>query len=217
MKTNFKLFESVEDYEVLGTNESHWGWEDDVDNVYAKILLDKNTEDLYLKIHKVHIKLGLGKGSFPNDLEFVKIGTLQKPDLKKVKPLLKKYGHERTRGGGPFPPHWQDEEGNKMSLTDLLSMHQPEKIKPEKVKPELKHIKSISKFKEPIEIKKDIELVKYSDRSYAIFGEDTKKIKDELSSLGCKYNRFLTHPLTGKKTPGWICSIGKLDSVKKIL
>ena len=42
MKTNFKLFESIEDYEVLGTNESHWGWEDDVDNVYAKILLDKN-------------------------------------------------------------------------------------------------------------------------------------------------------------------------------
>ena len=88
--------------------------------------------------------------------------------------------------------------------------------KPEKIKPELKHIKPISKFKEEPK-NKDIELVKYSDRSYALFGEDTKKIKDELNILGCKYNRFLTDPTTGQKRAGWICSIGKLDKVKELL
>jgi len=198
-------------FEVIGTNDSSWSWEYDSDSVHAEILLDKVEDSLYLKIRKVHTKSGLGAGSVARDLEFVKIGTLQKPDLKEVRTLLKKHGHERSRTGGPFSTHWSDEEGNKMSISDLLSMH-----KPEKIKPELKHIKPISKFKEEPK-NKDIELVKYSDRSYALFGEDTKKIKDELNILGCKYNRFLTDPTTGQKRAGWICSIGKLDKVKELL
>ena len=216
----FKKFEfsSFESYlEVLASNESYWSWEYDADYVYAKILLDRTTESLFLKIYKVHVKTGLGAGSQKRDLEFVKIGTLSKPDLKNVKTLLKKHGHNRSRGGFPFSTHWQDEEGNKMSLSELIEINKPEIIKPEK---ELKHIKPITKFEKKTikkEAKTDIELVKYSDRAYAIFGDDTKKIKDELYNLGCKYNRFLTDPTSGEKRAGWICSIGKLDKVKELL
>ena len=98
-----------------------------------------------------------------------------------------------------------------MNLTDLIEMNKPEK--PEKP---LKYIKTPEEFKQPKQ-KKDIELVQYSDRAYALFGEGTKDIKDELSKLGCKYNKFLTDPLTGEKRAGWICSIGKLDKVKQLL
>lgn len=217
-----KLFEKFEltpseiqdqNFDILGTNESYWNWEYDTDIVKATILLNKTDNTLYLKIVKTHIKSGLGAGTVSKNLEFIQIGTLQKPDLKDVKTLLKKYGHERSAAGSPFSVHWQDEEGNRIQLSELIKIHRPEKIKPD-----LKHIKSISKFKEPIdEIKKDIELVKYSDRSYALFGEETKKIKDELNILGCKYNKFLTDPTTGQKRPGWIFSIGKLDKVKELL
>ena len=217
MKTNFKIFENTdENYEVLGENESYWQWEYDTDIVKAQILLDKSDNKLYLKIRKVHIKSGLGAGAFPTDLEFVKIGNLQDPDLTKVRPLLKKYGHDRTSAGGPFSKHWQDDEGNKMLLTDLIKMYKEEHPELSK-KPELKHIKSIKSFDTTSKGTGDIELVKYSEYSYALFGEGTKKIKDELGELGCKYNRFLTDSKTKEKRPGWIFAIGKLDKVKKLL
>lgn len=207
MIKNFKLFESGENYEVLATNNSYWSWEYDSIDVVAKILLDKSTESLYLKITKTHSKTGIGSGVRTSELELVNIGTLQKPDLSKVRPLLKKHGMDQRK----FSVHWEDEEGNKMSLSDLLKMH-----KPEKPKRELKHIEPISNFEESKNTK-DIELVQYSDRAYAIFGAGTREIKDELLKIGCRYNRFLTYPKTGEKRPGWICSINKVDLVKDLL
>ncbi len=207
MLKNFKLFENnVEDYEVLGTNTSFTSWEYDHHEATAKILLDKSDGSLYLKIRAVHTKSGLGAGSFPKDLVFIKIGNLQKADLALVRTLLKKHSYEQSK----FSTFWEDEEGNKMNLTDLLKMH-----KPEKVKKEMKHLKTIDTFEEPT--KKDIEIVKYSDRSYAIFGKDTKEIKDKLMDLGCRYNKFLTDPRTTEKKAGWICSFKNIDKIREII
>ena len=217
MITYFKLFEdtSIENYKVLGTNESSWSWDDDSDNITAQILLNENDDSLYLKIRQVHTKHGLGAGQRSAQLAFLNIGTLKKADLSIVRTLLKKHAHQKSRGGHGFSAFWSDEEGNKMNLTDLIKMH-----KPEKVKKELKHLKPIDTF-ETIptsdDVKKDIDIVKYSARSYAIFGKDTKNIKDDLLSLGCKYNRFLTDPRTGEKRPGWICTLDKIDKIKEIL
>lgn len=205
---HIKLFESIEDeYEVLATNESSHSWEYDIWRSEAKILLDKNDNSLYLKITKVHIKTGIGSGTYPGKGEFIKIGNLQKADLKMVRELLKKHSYEQSK----FSTFWEDNEGNKITLTDLLKT-----LKPEKQKKELKHIKSINYFDEPIKTK-DIDLVKYSEYSHALFGEGTKAIKDQLSSLGCKYNKFLTDPKTGQKRVGWICSNKILDKVKKLI
>ena len=219
MIRNFKIFEQrqkfelEENYKVLGTNESSWSWEDDADHRTAQILLNRNDDSLYLKINQVHTKFGMGAGTRSAILAFVNIGNIQKADLAIVRTLLKKHAHQKSSAGNGFSKFWQDEEGNKMNLTDLLKMY-----KPEKIKKELKFIKPISEFEEPIKkIDKNIELVKYSDRSYAIFGEGTKNIKDELLSLGCKYNRFLTDPSNGEKRAGWIFPIGKLDKVKEII
>jgi len=209
MIKEFKIFESGENYEVLATNKSYYSWEYDNQESTAQILLDKSDDSLYLKIHKVHVKTGLGAGTYPMNAEFVCIGTLQKADLALVRKLLKKHQYDQRK----FSTHWEDEEGNKMSLTDLLKMH-----KPEKPKRQLKHIEPISKFQEvekPTD--QEIELVQYSDRSYALFGEGTKEIKDELKNLGCRYNKFLTDPKTGQKRPGWIFSISKLDKIKDLI
>lgn len=213
MIKNFKIFEeyTVSSKKVLGTNESFWQYNDDADRVTAYILLDED-DSLYLEIKKVHIKSGIGAGTRSTLLESVSIGTLQKPNLTSVRSLLKKHAHQRSSAGRGFSTFWEDEEGNKMNLTDLINLN-----KPEKPMKKLKHIKSSSDFKKTEEVKKDIELVKYSDRSYALFGEGTKDIKDELIKLNCRYNKFLTDPKTGKKRAGWICAIGKVDKVKELL
>jgi hypothetical protein len=212
MIRHFKIFESNENYKVLASNYSYWSWEDDSVNITAQILLDLNDNSLYLKIHEVHTKTGLGKGSFPKDLEFIKFGNLQKADLALVRSLLKKHSISKSRAAKGFSAFWEDEEGNKMGLGDLIKMYKADLPK------ELKHIKPITTFEKPTITKNsNIELVKYSDRSYALFGDDTKKIKDDLLALGCRYNRFLTFPSTGQKRPGWIFSINKLDKVKKLI
>jgi hypothetical protein len=199
-----KIFEDFGNYEVIATNQSYWSWEYDAITVTAEILLDKDS--LYLKINKVHTKSGIGAGTFPKQLEFVNIGTLQKADLALVRTLLTKHSRQQK-----FSRFWEDKEGNKMSLSDLIKL-----LKPEKPKRELKHIKPIATFKEP-KIEKDIELVKYSDKSYALFGIGTKDIKDQLIALGCRYNRYLTDPKTGEKKAGWIFPTTKLDKIKELI
>lgn len=66
----------------------------------------------------------------------------------------------------------------------------------------------------PQPVKQALELVMYSDRSFAIFG-DTKPVKDQLHALYGKFNRYLKR--NGGTEPGYIFSIGRLDSVKKAL
>lgn len=219
MKTTFKLFENIENYEVLATNTSYWGWNDDSNTRVAKILLDRRDNSLYLKIEQTHSKFGLGAGTRKNDLEFLKIGDLNKANLGIVRTLLKKHAHSKTSAGYGFSRFWQDEEGNKMTLGDLLDTLKPEKVEIEEIKQtkkELKHIKSKTSFEKNTN-DKNIELVSYSALSHAIFGEGTKAIKGDLAKLGCKYNKFLTDPKTGEKRAGWICSNKVLDKVKKLL
>lgn len=59
-----------------------------------------------------------------------------------------------------------------------------------------------------------LELVNYSERSFAIFG-DTKPMQAKLEALGGKFNRWLKRD--GIATPGFIFSIGRIDSVRKAL
>lgn len=210
MINEFKVFESKGETQIIATNESYWSWEDDSDLVTAEVSLDKVDGYLYLKIKKLHTKHGIGSGSFPSTLVDIKIGTIQKPELALVRSLLKEHGHKKSSSSYGFKNLWKDEEGNNISLSDIIKLHKPEK--PVK---KLKHIDSISDFEKPKDT--SIEIVQYSDRSYAIFGEGTKAIKEELKELGCRYNKFLTDPNTGNKRAGWICSIGKINSVKKLI
>lgn len=59
-----------------------------------------------------------------------------------------------------------------------------------------------------------LELVSYSDRSFAIFGE-TRPLQAKLEALGGKFNRWLKRD--GIPTPGYIFSINRIDNVRKAL
>ena len=61
-----------------------------------------------------------------------------------------------------------------------------------------------------------IKLVQYSDKSVAVFG-DTKELKQELKSLGGRFNKNLTDPDNGNKAEGWIFSMKKKELIEREL
>lgn len=63
-------------------------------------------------------------------------------------------------------------------------------------------------------VKKGMEIVDYSEKAIAVFG-DTKTIKDELKKLGGKLNPALKY--NGEKRAGWIFSKKQADKVRALL
>lgn len=64
--------------------------------------------------------------------------------------------------------------------------------------------------------KNKFELIKYSDRAIAVFG-DTKPVKDLLKELGGRFNKFLMHPKNGVRAAGWIFPVKQEDKIKQAL
>ena len=62
-----------------------------------------------------------------------------------------------------------------------------------------------------------MQLIDYSERSFVIFGDDTVVYKELIKTLGGKWNRNLTHPITGEKFGGWIFSNRRLTDVSEKL
>ncbi len=59
-----------------------------------------------------------------------------------------------------------------------------------------------------------LELVKYSERSVAVFG-DTKRVKDQLKAAGGKYNSALKRG--SSSTPGWIFPLSQKTAVLALM
>ena len=218
MIKKFKLFENTDtsNLKIIGSNNSHWSYEYDSITIMAYLLLDENNNNLFLKIEKSHSKSGLGSGTKKSILEEINVGTLNKPNLALIRTLLKKHTLSKSSASKGFSRLWKDEEGNVLTIKDLIELNTPATpIKNNKK--EFKHISKFDDLEKNTVNNYDIEIVKYSDKSYALFGEDTKKIKDDLINIGCRYNRFLTDPKTGQKRAGWICSIRNLDKINELI
>lgn len=74
----------------------------------------------------------------------------------------------------------------------------------------------VAEAKEVLTTVPGLQLVKYSAKSVALFG-DTKPIKDQLKAMGGRFNPNLKHPDTGKRTPGWIFPIAKQDKLQELI
>lgn len=62
-----------------------------------------------------------------------------------------------------------------------------------------------------------MQLINYSERSFVLFDEDTINHRDLIKSLGGRWNRNLTNPITGERFGGWIFSNGRLNAVSSVL
>ena len=59
-----------------------------------------------------------------------------------------------------------------------------------------------------------LELVKYSERSVAVFG-DTKRVKDQLKAAGGKYNAALKRG--SSSNPGWIFPLSQQSALANLI
>lgn len=71
-----------------------------------------------------------------------------------------------------------------------------------------------SKEVKPVESVSGFEIVEYSEKSIAVFG-DTKSIKEELKAIGGKFNPALKN--NGEKRAGWIFPKKQADKVRELL
>jgi hypothetical protein len=62
-----------------------------------------------------------------------------------------------------------------------------------------------------------MEILDYTDKSFVVFGADTKDWKDGLKGLGGRYNPHLTHPTTKEKISGWIFSKKQKEKVEEFI
>lgn len=116
----------------------------------------------------------------------------------------------------------QQEEkiAQKLLKTQLQQEEKPVDIKKEKPKV-IKKEKPVVKQQVSTTDNNDInvgmpgiEVIDYSERAYAIFG-NTFQIKDELKDIGASYNPRLNYK--GGKKPGWIIGKRKKDKLEQIL
>lgn len=97
----------------------------------------------------------------------------------------------------------------KIKVSDEYKVIKPKvkksSIKPEKAE-EAKEVESVAA--------EGLEVVDYSEKAIAVFG-DTKTVKDQLKSLGGRFNPSLKH--NGVKRAGWIFSKKQTDKVKELI
>ena len=119
----------VENGVLIGVNYSWWSWDDDSDYVDAYLYF-VNKYSFYLIVKKVHVKHGIGKGERSAIVHEGVVGNINKINTNDIAAILKKHGHEKSRGGGPFKKLWKDVlNKTERGLKDLLSYYIPEEIK----------------------------------------------------------------------------------------
>ena len=64
--------------------------------------------ELMLKIVEEYTKTGLGAGTRTTILEEEPVGTIDNPELGKIRSILVQHAHERSRAGYPFNKLWTD-------------------------------------------------------------------------------------------------------------
>jgi hypothetical protein len=99
----------------IGAIDNSWSWEYDSSTITATLYLLSN-HDLILDLNKRHVKSGLGKGVFESHIGTYGVGSLKKPEKRKINSILKE--NKQTY---PFQRlGWYNDEYFNMSLNELL-------------------------------------------------------------------------------------------------
>lgn len=212
---HLKLYEDIEDIYnnikeeliTLATNDCYWSWEYDAQSRVASILLDPNSNELFLEIKNTKIKSGIGAGKWTNTIAFEDVGKSNKPQLRKIQQLLSKH---KISPNNRFNRQWIDQIGNELALGDLISKSRVAKLI------NLKNIDKHKQIHKQIQNTEDVNIMKYG-KGYVIYGEGTREIKDDIKKLGARFNFRLRNPNTGDKFSGWVISPRKLEQAKELV
>lgn len=200
------------DLEVIATNECYWSWEYDAQTRTAQILWDRNSPsgELWLHIRSVHVKSGLGAGSFPKDLVYERVGKILNPDLGKIRTLLTKNNYSSQVR---FKRDWIDANGNSLPLGNIIK----------NVNNRANKLINLNKVAKDKTLKREIPTEEFDLRispwgkAYVIYGAGTKELKDEIKmQLNGKFYTHLQNPETGEKLMAWMIAPWKLEDAKTL-
>lgn len=122
---------------------------------------------------------------------------------------------ERILAGRERQAKRQRKNDVKTYRAELKKERQSEISNSDDEQPELTFDQDAEQIIDETPVKRDdIEVVDYSERAYAVFG-NTYDIKDELKEIGASYNKWLKYG-SGKK-PGWIIGKRKKAELEKII
>ena len=102
----------------------------------------------------------------------------------------------------------------KIEIADDYKVIEPKQKKESPKQSEPTNDPNEVKASEPVATPEGLEIVDYSEKAIAVFGE-TKARKDELKKLGGKFNPALKY--NGEKRAGWIFSKKQADKVRALL
>ena len=102
----------------------------------------------------------------------------------------------------------------KIEVADDYKVIEPKQKKKSPKQSEPTNEPNDVKASEPVVTVEGLEIVDYSEKAIAVFG-DTKTIKDELKKLGGKFNPALKY--NGEKRAGWIFSKKQAEKVRALL
>ena len=102
----------------------------------------------------------------------------------------------------------------KIEIADDYKVIEPKQKKESPKQSEPTNDPNEVKASEPVATPEGLEIVDYSEKAIAVFGE-TKAIKDELKKLGGKFNPALKY--NGEKRSGWIFSKKQAEKVRALL
>lgn len=103
---------------LIADNNAIYSWE--YTYIERKASVYDNNGNLSLVITEFKENSGLRPYSRTDTLENVSIGTLAKPDLRKVVTLLKQYNFQRSSAERGFKRKWSDPKGREDSLGNLI-------------------------------------------------------------------------------------------------
>jgi len=136
---SFQLFEgsSTDTKELIATNQSSYSFSHDdmASDTYlkriAKIILDG--DNLWLEIRETGSITGPYErpenAKINKELVYQNIGKISKPDLNKVRTLLKEHSFDRTnrRFASGFKAQWKDLDDNDGTLSDIINKFKEKK------------------------------------------------------------------------------------------
>lgn len=186
---------------------SKWGMF--ADSLYISLMsapFDPFTEE-YKEKHEYRYSRGYSEHG---DIEDFTIPEAYKL-IKKVKAFVMQYIHDDSDGMIDYfdrniYDHYEIGQYDK-PFQLIEKKESPKQGEPSKEANEVK-------ASEPVVTPEGLEIVNYSEKAIAVFGE-TKAIKDELKKLGGKFNPALKH--NGEKRAGWIFSKRQADKARALL
>lgn len=111
---------------LVASNGSYYSWE--YTNIDRTAYLQENNGNLRLKIKQYSSSTGANPYNKTTTLKDVVVGTVLKPDIRKVLTLLKEFSLGKGKASRGFSRQWADANGKEDTLSNIIKAYRLTKM-----------------------------------------------------------------------------------------